>query len=73
MNHVLRCSGYELVKPDIIRAEGCYLYDAQDRRFVDLEAGVWCAALGHSHRRIKGQYRGSSSRRRTSGTGTRPL
>jgi hypothetical protein len=29
-DHVLRCSGYELVKSDMVRAEGGYLYDAQD-------------------------------------------
>lgn len=52
MNHVLRCSGYELMKSDMVRAEGCSLYDAQGKRFVDLEAGVWCAGLGHNHRRV---------------------
>jgi acetylornithine aminotransferase len=52
MNHVLRCSGYELMKSDIVRGEGCILYDAQGERFVDLEAGVWCAGLGHNHRRV---------------------
>ena len=51
-NHVLRCSGYELVKKDIIRAQDCYLFDAHGRRYVDFEAGVWCTALGHNHPRI---------------------
>jgi len=49
MSRVLRCSGYELVRTDIVRAQGCYLYDAQGKRYLDLEAGVWCAALGHNH------------------------
>ncbi len=52
MNHVLRCSGYELMRADMVRGQGCYLYDAHDRRYLDFEAGVWCTALGHSHRRI---------------------
>jgi acetylornithine aminotransferase len=52
MTHVLRCTGYELVKRDIVRAQGCFLYDAQGRRYLDLEAGVWCAALGHNHPRV---------------------
>jgi acetylornithine/N-succinyldiaminopimelate aminotransferase len=52
VSHVLRCSGYELVKTDIVRAQGCYLYDADGKRYVDFEAGVWCAALGHNHRRV---------------------
>ncbi|MGD2147729.1 MAG: aspartate aminotransferase family protein [Anaerolineae bacterium] len=52
MSHVLRCSGYELVKKDIVRAKGCHLYDAQGKAYVDFEAGVWCAALGHGNDRI---------------------
>jgi acetylornithine aminotransferase len=41
-----------LVKTDIVRAQGCYLYDADGKRYVDFEAGVWCAALGHNHPRV---------------------
>ncbi|MGD9002315.1 MAG: aspartate aminotransferase family protein [Anaerolineae bacterium] len=52
MSHVLRCSGYELVKTDIVRARDCCLYDAHGRRYVDLEAGVWCVGLGHGNPRI---------------------
>lgn len=52
MTHVLRCSGYDIVKTDIIRALGCTLYDAAGKWYIDLEAGVWCTALGHSHPRI---------------------
>jgi len=52
MHHVLRCSGYELMRTDMVRGQGCYLYDAHDRRYLDFEAGVWCTALGHSHPRI---------------------
>jgi len=48
MSHVLRCSGYDLEKTDIVRAEGCRLVDASGRLYVDFEAGVWCAALGHN-------------------------
>jgi acetylornithine aminotransferase len=36
----------------MVRGQGCYLYDAHDRRYLDFEAGVWCTALGHSHPRI---------------------
>jgi acetylornithine aminotransferase len=52
MSHVLRCSGYELVKTDMVRARGCCLYDVHGRRYVDFEAGVWCTALGHGNKRI---------------------
>jgi acetylornithine/N-succinyldiaminopimelate aminotransferase len=50
MNHLLKT--HEIVKTDFVRAENCYLYDAQGKRYVDLESGTWSAALGHSHPRI---------------------
>ena len=52
MTHVLRCSGYGLVKTDIVRARGCFLYDAHGKEYVDFEAGVWCAALGQGNERV---------------------
>jgi acetylornithine/N-succinyldiaminopimelate aminotransferase len=52
MGHVLRISGYELVKRDMVRGQGCTLYDARGKRYVDFESGVWCAALGHNHERV---------------------
>jgi acetylornithine/N-succinyldiaminopimelate aminotransferase len=52
MNHVLRCSGYKVVKTDMVRGRDCYLYDAYDKRYVDFEAGVWCTALGHNNWRV---------------------
>lgn len=52
MNHVLRCSGYGLVKTDIDHAEGCSLYDLQGNCYLDFESGTWCAALGYAHPRI---------------------
>jgi acetylornithine/N-succinyldiaminopimelate aminotransferase len=52
MNHILECSGYGLVKTDIVRGENCYLYDTHDNMYVDFEAGVWCTSLGHNHPRI---------------------
>jgi len=58
MDHVLRCSGYEIVKTDMVRGQGCYLYDVHDKRYVDFEAGVWCTALGHNHRRVNQAIRG---------------
>ncbi|MGD2252344.1 MAG: aspartate aminotransferase family protein [Anaerolineales bacterium] len=52
MKHILKCSGYEIVKTDIVRGKGCHLYDSGGRKYVDFEAGVWCAVLGHSHPRL---------------------
>ena len=45
MNHIPRC--HEVVKTDMVQGRGCYLYDAQGRRYVDFEAGTWCTALRH--------------------------
>lgn len=51
MQHLL--ASHEIVKTDFVRGENCYLYDAQGKRYVDLESGIWCTALGHNHPRIK--------------------
>ena len=39
--------GHELVLPNIVKGEGCFLYDDRQRQYVDLESGVWCTPLGH--------------------------
>lgn len=52
MSHVVRCSGYDLVKTDVVRAQDCTLTDAQGRELIDFESGVWCTALGHGHPRV---------------------
>jgi 2,2-dialkylglycine decarboxylase (pyruvate) len=36
----------------IVRGEGCFLIDADDRRILDLAAGQFCSILGHGHRRF---------------------
>lgn len=50
MEHILQC--HEIVKTDFVRAENCFLYDEDGRRYVDFESGIWCTALGHNHPRI---------------------
>ena len=50
MDHLLKC--HEIVKTDFVRAENCYLYDAQGKRYVDFESGTWSTALGHGQPRI---------------------
>lgn len=52
ISHILWYPGNELLLPDIVRAENCYLYDSKDRKYVDLESGVWCTPLGHNHPRV---------------------
>lgn len=46
---------------EIIRAKGCYLFDQNNKRYLDLIAGVSACSLGHKHpkvvRAIKKQLR----------------
>jgi acetylornithine aminotransferase len=41
-----------LLKTDFVRGEGCRLYDAQGKSYIDLESGDWAAGLGHGHPRV---------------------
>lgn len=50
MSHILKC--HDIFKTDFERAENCYLFDEHGRRYIDLESGIWCTAIGHSHPRI---------------------
>ncbi|KPJ61570.1 MAG: hypothetical protein AMJ46_00190 [Latescibacteria bacterium DG_63] len=52
MSRLLWYPGHELLLKNIVRAENCYLFDSQGKRYVDLESGVWCTAIGHGNRRI---------------------
>ncbi len=52
MESILDCTGHELKVPNIVRSDGIYLFDADEKRYMDLESGVWCTALGHKNRRI---------------------
>lgn len=38
--------------PVITRAEGVYLYDVDDKRYLDLSSGLVAANLGHGHPRV---------------------
>ena len=35
------------------RGEGCYFFDADGRRFLDMHAGLWCTTLGLSETRLR--------------------
>lgn len=48
MQSLIWYSSYELLLPDIVRAENCSLFAADGQRYVDLESGVWSAPLGHA-------------------------
>jgi acetylornithine aminotransferase len=50
MTHLIWYPGHDLLLTDIVRAENCYLYDSQGKRYVDLESGVWCTSIGQGIR-----------------------
>ena len=37
----------------IVRGEGCWLYDAEDKRYLDLMGGIATAALGHANPKLR--------------------
>ncbi len=47
--NVLWCIGHELLMPNIVKAEGCCLYDSKGNEYLDFESGTWCVAAGHNH------------------------
>ena len=50
MDHILQC--HKITKTDFVRGQGCYLYDIRGKQYIDLESGIWAAALGHCHPRV---------------------
>ena len=36
----------------LVRGEGCYLFDSEGRRYLDLMGGIATAALGHCHPKV---------------------
>ncbi len=50
MQHILKC--HDLIKNDIVKADNCYLYDKNNKRYVDFESGTWCTIVGHANTRI---------------------
>jgi acetylornithine aminotransferase len=49
LSHLFWYPGHELLLRDIVRAENCYLYGSDGKRYVDLESGVWCTSIGHGN------------------------
>jgi acetylornithine/N-succinyldiaminopimelate aminotransferase len=36
----------------IVKSKDCYLYDSEGKKYIDFEAGVWCANIGHSNQQV---------------------
>ena len=53
--HLVRYGG--TFEPAIIeRAEGCFVYDADDRPILDFTSGQMSALLGHAHPKMAGSW-----------------
>ncbi len=52
MKNILWSIGHELKIIDISHAQGCHLYDATGKQYLDMESGVWCTPLGHCHPQV---------------------
>lgn len=52
MKNIFECTGHKLKIPNIVDSKGVYLFDADGKRYMDLESGVWCTSLGHNNVRI---------------------
>lgn len=52
MKNIFECTGHILKIPNIVDSKGLYLFDADGKRYMDLESGVWCASLGHNNIRV---------------------
>jgi acetylornithine/N-succinyldiaminopimelate aminotransferase len=52
MSHVCTLTGHELLIPNVVRSHGIYLFDERGKRYMDLESGEWCTALGHNNKRL---------------------
>src|SRR5438067_10772726 len=37
---------------EIVRADGCLVYDAEGRHYLDAMAGLWCVNVGYGRREI---------------------
>ena len=37
---------------EIVRAKGCYLYDSNNKKYLDLVAGISACSLGHRHPKV---------------------
>lgn len=49
MKHIYKCTGHELMIPNIVDTQGVYVFDENGKRYMDLESGVWCTSIGHNN------------------------
>lgn len=52
MSYLYNSTGYPEYTKNIVSGSGCYVYDKAGKKYLDLEAGVWCLSLGHMPSRL---------------------
>lgn len=52
MGCLYNSTGYPVYTSHMVRGSGCYVYDDAGKKYLDLEAGVWCLPLGHMPPRL---------------------
>jgi acetylornithine/N-succinyldiaminopimelate aminotransferase len=62
MENIIWSTGHSLLLDHIVRAENCYLYDRDGRRYTDMESGVWCTGIGHCHPAVNRAIRDQSDK-----------
>ena len=48
---ILNCN-FEMFNPAVVSSNNCCVIDESGKSYVDFEAGVWCASLGHNNKQI---------------------
>ena len=43
---------YEMLNPNIVSSDNCYVVDENGKSYVDFESGVWCVSVGHNNKRV---------------------
>ena len=57
MQKISNYSIHELKIPNIVDSNGVYIIDDNGKQYMDLESGVWCAALGHKNKGVNAVIR----------------
>ena len=52
MENVFNSTGHKVLIPDIQNSKGEHLFDKSGKKYIDLEGGIWCLALGHNHNNV---------------------
>jgi len=52
MESIIWYSGHHILLKDVVKAEGCNIYTADGKKYIDLESGVWCTPLGHNNEAV---------------------